>query len=597
MLDFFRQGGSVPNHWLRMNNSANKTSSLIKYFMRAYPRRTTAMVGFLILSGLAEGIGILTLLPLLELTVGSGKSAQSTLGQAVGHTFNFFGATPDIVNLLSLIVAGTILKCTFTLVAMKEVGYTVAHVMTELRLQLIRALLAAKWSYFVSQPTGRFANAIGSETVIAARVYQIAAQFISTVMQVLVYGVLILFVSWEIALLGFVVGALVLFVFKGFINITRRAGERQTRLLNSLTIRLTDALNGIKPIKAMAREAQLLPLLEKETQELNESQQHQVWSTEALRILQEPLLVGIIAVGLYFTLSYTSKSFAELMVMVFLFHRLLNRIQVSQQTYQLVAQGESAFWSIHQSILDAEAAKELAVNHGKYVRLANQISFESINFSYGDKVVLEEASLSIPAGQFVAIIGPSGSGKTTIVDLMLGLMSPDRGNIKADEIPLKDINLEGWRKQIGYVPQEMFLFHDSVLKNITLGDKSITTQDVEDALRAAEAWDFVSSLSSGLDTTVGERGTMLSGGQRQRIAIARALVRKPQLLILDEITTALDPVSESAICATLIKMKGKVTIIAVSHQPAVMRAADLTYRLSNGRLENIVFPKIDASDT
>jgi ATP-binding cassette, subfamily C, bacterial len=270
------------------------------------------------------------------------------------------------------------------------------------------------------------------------------------------------------------------------------------------------------------------------------------------------------------------------MVVVFLFYRLLNRIHSIQQLYQAIAQGESAFWSIRQSIAEADASRETSAGSRKSVSFEHELRVESLQFSYGSKNVLRNVSLAIPAGQFAAIIGPSGAGKTTIIDLLIGLIEPAAGTIRIDGVLLREIDLRYWRSQIGYVPQEMFLFHDTILRNISLGDDTVTRQDAENALRSAEAWDFVSELPLGLDAVVGERGTKLSGGQRQRIAIARALVRRPKLLVLDEVTTSLDPESEAALCETLRNLAGKVTIVAVSHQPALIDVATTVYRLESG---------------
>lgn len=156
-----------------------------------------------------------------------------------------------------------------------------------------------------------------------------------------------------------------------------------------------------------------------------------------------------------------------------------------------------------------------------------------------------------------------------------------------DGVPLSEIDLTTWRKQVGYVPQEMFLFHDTVYNNIVLGDTSISHSDVNAALRAAGAWAFVSRLPQGMETRIGERGGRISGGERQRIAIATALVRRPRLLVLDEVTTALDPETEAGICATLRGLAGSVTIVAISHQPALMAETHRLYRIENGCVEKI----------
>ena len=185
------------------------------------------------------------------------------------------------------------------------------------------------------------------------------------------------------------------------------------------------------------------------------------------------------------------------------------------------------------------------------------------------------------------LIGPSGTGKTSTVDLIAGLLQPQSGAVYIDGVPLTFIDLKAWRNAIGYVPQEMLLLHESVFANVTLGDTALTEEDVQAALRAAEAWAFVQNLPAGMATRVGERGARLSGGQRQRIAIARALVHAPQLLILDEATTALDPESEAAICQTVQRLRGTMTILAISHQPALLDIADHVYRLEDGDLRPV----------
>lgn len=548
------------------------------------------MVVWLLFSGLAEGFGVITLLPLLQLVTDGPSANTNGIGQIILEGFRAFGIAPSLGPLLCFIVAGISLKALFLLAAAKEVGFTVSHVTTDLRLQLIRALLGARWSYFISQPSGHFSNAISSEAVRAASAYQAASFLISLLIRTTIYAALAIMVSWKIALLGLAAGFVLMFLLRGLVTMARTAGGNQTDLMKSLSARLTDALQGIKPVKAMAREKYLRPLLEAETEGLNKAQERQVISTQILQTIQEPLVVIMISIGLYAVMTYTKQPFSALLLMAFLFHRLLNSIHSLQQNYQSIAVGESALWSIREGILRAEEQGENMCTAGHSPTLERDIRFENVAFLYANKPILKDVSLSIPARSFTAIVGPSGAGKTTIADLIVGLYQPAEGKILIDNVPLSGLHLENWRHMIGYVPQEMFLFHDSIYHNVTLGDPAIQRADVEQALRAAGAWDFISELPKGMDTIIGERGATLSGGQRQRVAIARALARKPKLLILDEITTALDPKSEAEICSTLRGLRNSATIVSISHQLAMMQAADHIYRLSNGTIEALPSP-------
>jgi ATP-binding cassette, subfamily C, bacterial len=285
--------------------------------------------------------------------------------------------------------------------------------------------------------------------------------------------------------------------------------------------------------------------------------------------------------GVYVTLVKLELPIATVLLLAFLMYRILKKIGRVQRSYQKMAVCESAYWSIQRTIEKAD----LAVEHpgGELTpTLEKGIELRGVSFFYDDKQILDELSLTIPAGSFTAIIGPSGSGKTTILDLIIGLLQPTSGEVQVDEVPLQDLDMHRWRRTIGYVPQETVLLHDSVFNNVSLGDPGISEADVVLALQAAEAWTFTEKLTEGIHSNVGERGGMLSGGQRQRIMIARALVHRPRLLIMDEATTALDPQSEAAICETLRKLRGRQTILVISHQSALLEAADRAYRLQDG---------------
>lgn len=564
----------------------SETLTFIARFARAYPGRTAMLVALLLMAGLAEGFGILTLLPLLELAFSTDRP-PSGISATIGGLLERAGIEPRIEVLLLVIVMGMVLKAAFHLLAMKQVGFTVARVATDLRLQLIRSLLDTRWSYFVAQPIGRFANAVGTEVNRASTAYRAICAIAAAGVQALVYAAIAMIVSWRMALFAIAAGALMVLLLSRLVEYSRAAGGSQTQLLKALSSRLTDVLHGIKPIKAMGREHHLQPLLERQTHGINEAQQRQVLASEGLRAAQEPLLVTFLAIALYFILRLGNQTFPAVMLMAFVFYRLAGRIALMQVEYQSIAVGESAFWSLQNTIDEAVDQREPA-GAGLPPEFEGAIELVDVSFSYGTRPVLRNISLTIPQGGFVAIVGTSGAGKTTLADLVTGLYAPTSGAVLIDGKSLAELDRRAWRNRIGYVPQETLLFHDTVVQNVTLGDPTISLAAVERALERAGAADFVAELADGLETILGERGSRLSGGQRQRISIARALVNDPKLLILDEATASLDPVTEQAIAATMRGLRGEMTILSISHQPTMTDAADIIYRLENGSVRDAI---------
>jgi len=546
------------------------------------------MLGCLLLAALAEGIGLSSLLPLLSVVAGpaagsgvraAGGSAMETHVRAVLSTV---GLEPTLGVLVALLIVAMIVKAILVLLAQRQVGYTVAHVATDLRLTLLRALLSTRWEYYVRQPTGQLANSYATEAFRASQAYLYGTTIVALAIQALVYTGFAVAVSWQVTLGAAVFGGTSFYLLNRFVRASRRAGIHETRLLKSVLGRLTDMLWAVKPLKAMERQRLVAPLLEKETNKLNKALRRDVLSKEALQALQEPTLVTIIATGLYVAVAYWQLALEHVLLLAVLFGRLLGHLSRIQKQLQRMVNCESAYWSITQTIADCETVRETSTGTTAPT-LTREIAFDDVALAYGERTVLDGVSLAIPAGCVTVLIGPSGAGKTSLVDLVTGLIEPRRGEVRIDGVRLPDVDLAAWRRRIGYVPQEMLLLHESVRVNVTLGDPAHTDREVEEALRAAGAWEFVSTLPEGMDTPVGERGARFSGGQRQRIAIARAVIGKPLLLILDEATANLDPETASAITKTLRGLRGEMTILAVSHQMALLESADVVYRIENGR--------------
>jgi len=552
-----------------------------------YPGRSGLTLVSLLFAGAAEGLSLLFMLPFLNLVTSDdvrvAGNGLSGLGPMLTEALSAIGVTPTVGALLVVIVVCLSLKAVFLLLANAQVGYTVAHVATDLRLSLLRSLLAARWEFYVRQPLGSLTNAIGTEALRASQAYVQGARTLALLIQAIVFAGAAFFVTWKGALLSLAVGGLVLFGLRRLVRMTHHAGTRQTQLLKSLLTRLADSLQSVKPLKAMAREELVGSLLGSETKRLNRALRQDVISTETLSAAQDLTMGLIITSGLYVALIQWKLPFNAVLVMILVLARSLASLGKTQRQYQKMKSYESAFWSLQAVIEDTRRARETNPE-GTSPRLDKSVRLNNVSFGYEKISVLRNASLTVPAGSFTAIMGLSGAGKTTIADLTIGLLRPQQGEILIDNVSLEQVDLRQWRRMIGYVPQESFLLHETVLWNVTLGDPEVNEADAEAALRAAGAWEFVAELPQQIHSSVAERGMALSGGQRQRIAIARALARRPKLLILDEVTSSLDPQTEEAICRTLQGLRGGLTILAISHQPAVVEAADRIYRIQSGEV-------------
>jgi ATP-binding cassette subfamily C protein len=553
---------------------------------RQYPGQTLMMLLALLFAGVAEGVGLSAMMPLLAITLGDSKMATgenaTKAEQMIRSIFDWLGITPTLEFLLIMIFTAMMLKTLLVLFANRRVGYTVAQLTTDLRQQALKAFIVARWEFHISQPIGRIGSAMMGEPAQTAKAYAAGVSMIVFLINEMIYVAVALMVSWKATLIAMAAGMLFWYPLNRFIKKAKKASLRQILVNRSLSTFFVETILALKSLKATAREDRAERIIISKTNKLKKILKKQVIIKESLSAYQEGMLVTFLLVAVYIGIAIWGIAPLTILILFVLLRRILTKLGKVQKQYQLMCSHEVGYWTMTEILEIARKMREKNLGDKNPV-MEQAIRLEGVTFAYKEDNIINEASLIFKAGEITAIVGSSGSGKTTILDLVIGLLRPQKGEVWIDDLPLEQVDQYRWRRMIGYVSQESILLDDSVFINVTLGDPDITEKQVKEALQKAEIWNFIRTMPKGLYSSVGQRGLRLSGGQRQRLAIARALAHKPRLLLLDEATTALDPKTEAAICETLRKLRGELTILAVSHQPAILNVADWAYRLENGK--------------
>ena len=537
----------------------------------------------LLVAGFLEGISLGTILPVMTELFGSGADESHMFTGFIFRMFANAGIEPSLQNMWILVFGGLCLKSVLVFGALAYVGCSAAEVASQLRIELLNKVFNARWSYFTDQRVGRIANAISNDATRSGLAYSSAANFLAATIQGAVYVVTALYISPWLAILSLAVGITMVLSLRFLIRISRAAAYKQTDRTSELVTDVSDMLGNIKPVVTMHRQAPYFRSFTKKLTGLKKSLRKQSVAREALSCLRQLMLFSLLGVAAYLVLSWKVPA-PELVVMTILFIKLVGAIGRAQMRLQRAAELESAYTRFKSMVHEAGEREE--INAGTCTPMLTEgCRFENVAFSHGDAVGLRGVTFDIPVGGITVLRGASGAGKTTLIDLLTGLHMPQGGDILIDGTPIHEVDLNHWRSLIGYVPQDLSLFNETILHNVTLGDEGLTGDDAREALKQADAWEFVSSLPEGLDTMVGERGFRLSGGQRQRVALARALITKPKLLILDEVTSALDPETEQEICRNVQALMNDYTIVVITHGTAWTDIATALYQVDAGTVE------------
>jgi ATP-binding cassette, subfamily C, bacterial len=558
-----------------MNKSLN-------IFWTAPGGRPLSVTLSMLLASLAEMLGMGTMVPLVA-KVSSDGGDDSTVAKLINHLLTFLGITPSFTHLLILLGCALVAKSAIAFLAMRYVAISGAEVTTRIRTRLLNAMMQAKWTYFVEHRPGEVSAMVAGQSAAAGEAFLASAFLVTNCISALGLLTIASIISLKLVVMC-AAAVVVLSVPLNFIlKIAGEHGKRQFLVSTDLTSGVQDVMGNMKPLKSMGRQTHFLESFAQNIEQLRRALIGVVVSQHGTYHGQDILGALMLLAGVFVGVEVLHTPLSEMLAVGIVFYQvvdLIKRLQLNLQNSTVTAQ---SYYGVMAAVEKAEAQAELDPGTAEPT-LQSAIRFEDVGFAYGKKTVLGHVNLECQANEITVLIGPSGAGKTTLIDLIIGFYLPQKGRITVDGVPMQEMHISEWRSKIGYVPQELTLLRGTVADNIRMGDTSISDAMIVEALRLAGALKFVEDLSMGLNTDIGTMGAKLSGGQRQRISLARALVLRPKLLLLDEVTSALDDASEAEICENILSLAGKFTIVAITHKPAWTRIAQRIYRVSGGRV-------------
>ena len=561
---------------------------IIWFFLKPYKLRVVALFILASAVGFLETATAAAIYPVVSLGLNIETGQDNALLSLISKVAE---SSPLQDKFISYCILVIILAIMVFIVKALNVYFSVhlsTTAVTRMKEMVFKKQVGADYQYFLDEKQGGLVYT----TVVAAREIETLIISISKILSeaILMLSLFILLFSmnWKGAILvALIAGGYYLVTQYIGIKVSYPTGAGRVKTGTSEHVILNELLNGIKQIKVSVMESDWIKRFETAVRQYysylrkgrvwNEIPGHSLWV----------LLFSLLAIVAIILRTQNPTGFTPLVPLfgtfAFAMLRLLAPIsnlgQLRMQIMVALPNAELTYSTLHKqfdTIKDGD--RELKA-------FTRNIQLDHVYFTHkGRSITIEDVSMTLEKGKITAIVGPSGAGKTTIVDLILRLFDPDRGEIKVDGVNLRDYKLLSWLSRIGLVSQDTFVFHDSVKNNITLGIDGYSEEQIVQAAKGANAHDFILEFPQGYDTVVGERGMKLSGGQKQRIAIARAVLKKPEILILDEATSALDEIAQALVQKAIDKISKERTVIVVAHRLSTIINADKIVVLENGQV-------------
>jgi subfamily B ATP-binding cassette protein MsbA len=567
---------------MREGRTIRNLLPLLRLHAWAFP----GIIALGVLQSLSEGVGIGLFIPLLDDLVVKGQP-RAEVGWLASTMEGLFRTVPPEHRLAVVVLCLFAAVLTTALLAYLHgilFAWLDGNVGHHLRRGIFAQLLAVNFGFIERDRSGRLLNVLSNDSWYTNDALKMLVRMVITASTIGVYVALLFLMSWRLTLL---VGGVLLLISSAVRMLTRRVrefGEKATRANAQLGDLMVEGLDGMRVIRAFARERHELQRFASCSNRVRLAMLRMHLLEAAVHPLHD-FLAGALLLVIVFTTAPTGGDVSALLVFAFVLYRLQPRVKdFDAARVRLAALAQSV--EEVRSLLDPAGKRFLVSGREVLPGLERSIVFDGVSFRYenaGD-LVLRDASFTIPAGRTTALVGLSGGGKSTVLKLILRFEDPTAGTILVDGRPLPELDLDSWRQQLALVSQDVFLFNATVRENIAYGRHDASFDQIVEAARQADAHEFIDRLPARYDTVLGPRGVLLSGGQQQRISLARAIIRDPRILILDEATNALDSISERWIQETLEKLREHRTVIMIAHRLSTIEHADQIIVLDQGQV-------------
>ena len=566
----------------------NTLLTYLKTLFIASPSKFLTSLVLLISISFTESLSLITIFPLLQvLGLKSEETATSKLTEITQLFFNTINLKPTLTYILILYALLAITQAFIYRLQTISNQTLISNFAQYLKTNLYNTISNTSWLFFLRNKSSYFAQALTTEI---DRIYSgtyFLLQLISNSIIILIYSILAFTVSFKMTMIVLTIGLFISFLLKNEIKKSHDLGRDFTTQYGKAYSSTLEHLGALKTIKCYNKEQDSKLLFNKLIRNIETLNLKTTSVSANVKFLFDLTSALVITMTLYISFEILKIQAANLFFLFFLFARIMPRISTLQQNQIQVASVLPAFENII-TIQESCKSNSDTLNKGtnKIPIIFNKnIELSNISFGYEKgQETISNISLLIERGKTTAIVGPSGSGKSTIIDLIIGLLIPNKGTILIDGIPLTAETTTSWREQISHVSQDTFLFNDSIRANLLWACPHASEKEILEAVKISSLKGFISSLPNGLETIIGDRGVLLSHGERQRLALARAILRKPSLLILDEATSSLDSENEKYIQETIEQFHGNITVLIISHRLSTICNSDKIYVLDSGNI-------------